>query len=81
MLYTFFDEVKMKLRESLLNSINKLNNDELVLLYEQVKVLEHLKKNKKVNRITSSIDDILEMTKSDQSSWSETVMHEREDRL
>ena len=70
----------MNLREKICNSINDMNRDELKLLYEQITLLKSIKSVRK--RIgTTPLEKIHEMTNTSRSSWSESVIDEREDRL
>ncbi|MBF0117213.1 MAG: hypothetical protein HQK79_00130 [Desulfobacterales bacterium] len=71
----------MKLKEKIYNSVKKMNIDELTLLYEYIRLLNQMKQvvNKKAEDI--SIEQILEMTSSSKSCWSDTVIQERAEYL
>ncbi len=71
----------MKIKENIFESINRMNANELAFLYEHVKFLEKRKHFSKKKRQIFSIDQILQMTDSSKSSWSHTVIEEREDRI
>ena len=70
----------MNLREKICNSINDMNRDELKLLYEQITLLKSIKSVKK-RLVKTPLEKIHEMTSTSRSSWSESVIDEREDRL
>jgi len=67
----------MKLKEKINHSINQMNRDELVLLYEHIKLFTEIRKvlHKKMESI--SIDEILDMTSSSKTNWADAVLHER----
>ena len=72
----------MQLKEKLLDAIHRMPSNELSLLYEQIKILKKIKPvslKKKVN--TYTLDKIHEMTSSSKSSWSDTVIQDREERI
>jgi hypothetical protein len=71
----------MKLKEIIHDSINNLNIDELVLLYEQIRLLENMR-NLSIKRTEAiSIEKVHALTRSSKSSWAETVIGERVDRI
>ncbi len=71
----------MKIKENIFDSINRMNANELAFLYEYVRFLEKRKRLPPNKRPTFSIDQILRMTGSSESRWSETVIEEREERI
>ena len=72
----------MKLKENIYNSIEKMDINQLALLYEQITIFENLKDTSIKNKgKTISIEEIHKMTKSPQSSWAKTVIEEREERM
>lgn len=71
----------MKIKETICNAVGKMNINELVFLYEQVKHLERVKNIPMKKRQRFSIEQILEMTGSSESSWSDTVTEERAERI
>lgn len=72
----------MKIKENIFNSINKMNARELAILYENVRFLEKMKRMAPASKKQKySIDQILEMTESSKSRWSDTVLEEREERI
>lgn len=72
----------MQLKEKIQNAINKMPTEGLTLLYEQIKILENLK-DKRRQKVKSSytIHKIQNMTKSSKSSWSDSVIEDRKDRI
>ncbi len=71
----------MKLKESIYESINKMNTDELALLFEQIKLLESMKSHSFKKEKSLSIEKIHEMTNSSESCWADTVIKDRIDRV
>lgn len=71
----------MKIKETICNAVNNMNVDELVFLYEQIRHLERVKNIPVKKRQHFSIKQILEMTSSSGSSWSDTVTDERAERI
>ena len=71
----------MKLKEKTDSSINKMNENQLISIYESVQLLQNLNIEKIKRTASPSIEAILEMTKTSKSCWSESVIEEREDRL
>jgi site-specific DNA-adenine methylase len=71
----------IKIKENIFNSINNMNTNELAILYEQIRFLERGRSISSKKRQRFSIDQILQMTSSSNSKWSDTVIEEREDRV
>jgi len=71
----------MKIKKNIFDSINKMNAGELAYLYEQVRFLEERKPFLPKKKQNVSIEQILEMTESSKSRWSDTVIEEREERI
>ncbi|MBN2092246.1 hypothetical protein JW964_21685 [candidate division KSB1 bacterium] len=71
----------MKLKEIIQDSINNLNIDELVLLYEQIKLLENMRSLSIKRTEAISIEKVHALTCSSGSSWAEAVIGERADRI
>lgn len=71
----------MKIKETICNAVSKMNVNELVFLYEQIRHLERVKNIPVKKRRHFSIEQILEMTSSSGSSWSDTVTDERAERI
>jgi len=71
----------MKLKENIYSSIEKMDTNQLALLYEQIITFENLK-NAPIEKMEKviSIEEIHKMTKLSQNSWAETVTNEREER-
>jgi hypothetical protein len=66
----------MTLKERLHHSIDRLNIDELLVVYDHVHLLEQVKQLEHPVESSVPIEDILELTKSSKSCWSESVRHE-----
>ena len=71
----------MKLKERISNEINMMSNDELRILYEQIKLLHALKQTVRKRPKSLPIEAILEMTSSSPDCWAETVIEGRADRV
>lgn len=71
----------MKLKETIYNAVSQMNVNELIFLYEQIKHLESLKNVPAQKRQRFSIEQILDMTSSSESSWSDSVKEERAERI
>lgn len=71
----------MKLKENIYEAIENMNSAELRVLYEQIRLMQksHEDSDKRESRI--SIERIHEMTSSSKSSWSESVIEGRQDRI
>jgi len=71
----------MTLRETIHQSIDRLENDALAVIYEQIKLLEMTAENRDSPERVPSIEEVWELTSADKSSWSDAVSADREDRL
>ena len=70
----------MKVKEKIIDSIVKMGEKELNILYGQIRILE-LTKPPKTRQKAVWIDRIREMTSTSKSTWAKAVMEDREDRL
>lgn len=71
----------MKLKENIYQAIKKMNNDELVLLYEQIKLLERLRSFSISQEESIPLEKIHEMTSSSKSDWANSVIEDRMERI
>lgn len=71
----------MKIKENIFDSISRMNANELAFLYDYIKLLEKRNRNRPRKKHNFSIEQILQMTSSSESSWAESVIQEREDRI
>ena len=71
----------IKIKENIFNSISNMNVNELAFLYEQIRFMKKRKSVSSKKKQKLSIDQILQMTSSSESRWSDTVIKEREDRI
>jgi len=71
----------MKLKENIYHSIKKMNNDELALLYEQIKLLEQLRSLSITPMESIPLKKIHEMTSSSKSNWSTSIIEDRTERI
>jgi hypothetical protein len=72
---------QMKLKEDIYQSIKKMNNDELVLIYEQIKWLEHLRTTATNPEEKIPVEKIHKMTSSSQNNWANSVVEDRMERI
>lgn len=70
----------MKVKNKIIDAIDNMDDRQLNLLYGQIRALELIKPVRS-RRLAVSIDRIREMTSSSKSSWADTVMLDREDRI
>ena len=70
-----------KIKENIFNSISNMDVNELAFLYEQIRFMKKRKNLSSKKKQKLSIDQILQMTSSSESKWSDTVIEEREDRI
>jgi hypothetical protein len=70
----------MKVKEKIIDSISKMDEKELNVLYGQIRILELIKSPKSLQKAVS-IERIREMTSTSKSNWAEAVMEDREERL
>lgn len=68
------------LKEHISHALNTMSLDELVIIYEQIHLLEHLKHLRSSSVDSLPIETIRKMTSVSKNSWSETVIREREER-
>ncbi len=71
----------MKLKEKIHTAVNQMNMSELILLYEQIRLLKEMKQRLSQKTADIPIEKILEMTASSTGCWSDTVIQERADRI
>ncbi len=71
----------MKLKENIYQSIKKMNNDELALLYEQIRLLERLRTLSITPMESIPLEKIHEMTGSSKSDWANSVIEDRVERI
>ena len=71
----------MKIKENIYDAIAKMNINELTLLYEQIRLLQNYKNVPVKKKQRFSIEQILQMTGSSESSWSEAVTEGRTERI
>jgi len=67
----------MKLKETVKKEIDEMDVDEVLFLYEQIKLM---KKRKPHSESKYTLDEVLELTSTSKSSWSEEVIKERQER-
>ena len=70
----------MTLKERLHHSIDTLERDELMMVYEQIHLLQQIRQQASRQESGMELDRILDMTRTSTSNWAETVRQEREER-
>lgn len=71
----------MTIKDKIYQAIKTMERDELILLYEQIQLIIHLKHKKQPRNNMVAIEDILEMTSTSQENWSDAVIEERSERI
>lgn len=71
----------MKAREKIYDSVKDMNPAELGILYEKIKLMKSMKSALLKKKKSVSLKKIHEMTSSSKSSWADTVIEDREERL
>jgi hypothetical protein len=71
----------MLLKERIYDSIENMNLDELVVVYDHIQLMEQMKQASCKSLQSLPIETILDMTSSSESCWSDTVRSEREERV
>lgn len=71
----------MKAREKIYDSVKDMNPAELGILYEKIKLMKSMKSVSRKRKKAASIEKIHEMTSSSKSSWADTVIEDRKERL
>ncbi len=68
----------MNLKEKIHSSVNQMNMNELILMYEHIRLLHEMRRVSDKKRAVIPIEKILEMTGSSESCWGDSVIKERE---
>jgi hypothetical protein len=71
----------MKLKERINNSLDTMNLNQLISIYEHIRLLQHTRIESPSRTKTKTIKAILDLTKSSKSNWSDSITEEREDRI
>ncbi len=71
----------MKIKEKIYQALDTMESDELLLIYEQIQLIRHIKQGSQPAKSKVTIEDILKMTSSSQGCWSDTITEERMERL
>ena len=69
------------MKEKIFDSIQDMDARELHMLYGQIRLMKMLKSAKSNKKRAMPIEKIHAMTSSSQSSWADTLVQDREDRL
>ena len=71
----------MSVKEKIYFEIDNLAQNELALLYEQIKLIKRIKTLDKMSKNPPTIEELHRYTSSSKRSWAEDVSNNREDRL
>lgn len=71
----------MQIKEKIHSVVDQMNMNELVLLYEHIRLHQEMKDISFQKRAKYSIEEIHAMTSLSSILWSDTVNQEREDRI
>lgn len=71
----------MSVKERIYFEIDSLAQNELALLYEQIKLIKRVKSLSRVSKSPLTIEEIHRHTSSSKTSWAEAVSNEREERI
>ena len=74
----------MQLRDKIHEAINSMPKRSLIALYEQIKILENINydlEEKKTNVSGLTLEEVLQATAESKTSWADSVVQDREDRV
>ena len=71
----------MNVKERIYGEIDRMPQNELALLYEQIKLIKRIKTMSKPVKSPLSIEELHRYTSSSKTSWAEDVIKDREDRV
>jgi hypothetical protein len=67
----------MRLKETMKKDIEEMDIDELLFLFEQIKLL---KRGKSYPESKYTLEQVIELTSTSESIWSEDISEERQER-
>lgn len=70
----------MTLKERLHHSIDTLDRDELMMVYEQIHWLQQIRHQASRQESGLALDRVLDMTRTSHSNWADAVRQDREER-
>ncbi len=71
----------MSVKEKIYFEIDNLAQRELVLLYEQIKLMKRVKTLNRTDETSLTIEELHRHTSSSKTSWADDVSSSREDRI
>jgi len=71
----------VKIKEKIYQALNTMGSDELLLIYEQIQLIRHIKQSSQPPKSKVTIEDIPEMTSTSKGSWADAVNEERMERI
>ena len=67
----------MELKEAMKKEIEEMDTDELLFLFEQIKLL---KRGKSYPESKYTLEEVMELTSTSKSNWSDDIIKERQER-
>lgn len=71
----------MTVKEKIRGEIDELKQNELVLIYEQIKWIKKVRRLDQKSKNPISLEELHRYTSSSKSSWAADVVRDREDRV
>ena len=72
----------LEIKENLYREIDEMDIYELLLLYNQIRLMKNIKTKKKLERKeTLDLEEIHKLTSSSKSDWAKSLISEREERI
>lgn len=71
----------MNVKEKIYGEIDSMPQNELALLYEQIRLLKKIKTISKAVKSPITIEELHRYTSSSTTSWADDVIKHREDRI
>ena len=71
----------MSVKERIYFEIDSLAQNELALLYEQIRLIKRVKSLGRVSKSPLTIEELHRYTSSSKTSWAEALSNDREDRV
>jgi len=71
----------MNLKERIYSEIDQMPQNELILLFEQIKLMKKIKTLNTITKSPISIEEIHRRTSSSINSWADDVITQRKDRV
>jgi len=69
------------IREKILKEIDEMSTNELLLLYNQIKLMKDIRTKGKRSMKSWSLEEIHRLTSTSKTCWADTIISERKERL